>query len=238
MSLMHLYNNLEAYIAGEKAKLDELLKANLPEVGIISQVLVSPSGMTRKSHLVEYSVNKVVPYLEIDTSGIIGDRHHQSVRLSTGREKEILPKRSMVREHRHIFAVSLGDCEELSALLGYEATPQLLGANIVIEREDKRSYSLSALPQGTYLRITDSGQRNADKPIAVLQKYVTQEGCGITGNAISHSYGKGTELTKLFEDAAKLNRGIVCSVEFAGVDTARLEAGQKVFFGFPTGYAP
>ncbi len=240
---MKLYQDLSAYIAGQSELLRQLEQANIPSSVIITRVLSPNSTVSKDSHPTQYSLTHSVEYLEIDSQGIIGERHHRAVRPSSGRERAILPKGTIIREHRHIFAVSLGDCKELSDRLDVEVTPELLGANLVIEREDQSPYSLSFLPQGTYLRVAssqvvESSAISKDNLIAVLQKYATQEGCGITGASIQDHHKADKSLVKRFTEESKLNRGIVCSVEFPGEGTAKIEPGQRIFFGFPTGYAP
>ena len=240
---MRLYQDIAAYRVGQRELLEQLEQANIPQSAVITNVLASDYSMTKDTDPTQYSLTHSVEYLEIDSQGIIGERHHRAVRPSSGRERAIFPKGTIIREHRHLFAVSLADCKELSDKLDVEVTPQLLGANLIIERVDQLSYSLSALPQGTYIRITnpaiiDSSSINRDNLVAVLQKYATQEGCGITGLSIQEYHKADKSLVKRFIDESKLKRGIVCSVEFPGEGTTRIEAGQRVFFGFPTGYAP
>ena len=59
--------------------------------------------------------------------------------------------------------------------------------------------------------------------VAVLQKYATQEGCGITGATIKEHHNADKSVVKRFTEESKLNRGIVCSVEFPGEGTAKIE---------------
>lgn len=229
---MLFYDSLSAYIQGEMEKLRCLQGIILPETGIISKVLAPNQDQDKKSNPTRYSLTQEVDFLKIDSLGIHGDRHRRSHRSSTVRERAIFPKGTIIREHRHVFAVSLYDCKVLSENLGVEVTPELLGVNIVIETENNQDYSLSALPQGTYLQIYSSTK---EKQIAVLEKRVTQQGCGVTGNAIRLYYKREADITQKFIEVSKSNRGIVCSVESPVEHIARIEAGQRVCFRFPTG---
>ncbi len=178
---MHFYNTLADYEKGERAKLDALPSANLPERGIITRVLASPSGQAHETHPATYSVTSEVPYLDIDHLGILDDRHRRATRRRTGREEEWAPKGVWIREHRHLFAVSPADCLALSNRLGVEISPELLGANIIIEREDMQPYSLCAVPQNTYFSITPRGSQTPESTFATLKHYTEQQGCGRTG---------------------------------------------------------
>lgn len=240
---MRLHPNLENYLAAQQETITRIRAANIPESVIVSKVLLAEHSLTRETHPKQYSITSPTDSLEVNHLGIIGDRHYRSVRPSGPRERELLPKKSVIREHRHIFAVSLGDCQALSDLVGVQVTPCLLGANLVLEREDGKPYSLSALPQGTYLRIAmpevvTVGEITTGNLVALLQKQATQEGCGVTGASIQDFYNMGSTIVKQFCDSSKLNRGIVCSVEYPAEGIAKIKPGQRIFFGFPTGYTP
>jgi len=236
---MEFYNTLDEFVQGELAKLQRLQNACLPERGIITKVLAPAENQDRKTNIDGFSLTHGVDYLEVDNLGIYGDRHRRAVRSSTAREKNVYLKGSVISEHRHVFAVSEYDCRVLSEKLDVDVTPELLGANIVIGREDGRDYSLSMLPQGTHLLLGLASESElARPPLVTLVKYVTQQGCVITGNAIRAAYDKNTEMTPRFVEVAKENRGIVCSVEYPVEHTARIEAGQKVFFKYAKGVCP
>ncbi|MDO8556777.1 MAG: hypothetical protein Q7R96_06425 [Nanoarchaeota archaeon] len=236
---MRLYNNLEEYLEGQRYALELVRTANLPDMGVVLKVLASPSGESAQANLATYSVTHEVDKLEVDCLGVVGDRHYRSYAQSTGRERDIVPKGTLIREQRHVFAVSLADCRRLSERLGVEVTPELLGANLVIGREDGQEYSLSALPPDTYLLFADAHAEVLPKPpIAALVRYAQQEGCGVTGNALAVHYDDKS-LTSRFRDVSKTNRGIVCRVDFPTPENkAVLEAGQRVFFKYSTGVAP
>ncbi len=236
---MEFYTTLGTYVQGELERLSRLHEANIPERGVISRVLCPSKMQDKKTNRDAFSVTHEVPYLELDYLGIVGDRHQRAVRGSTAREKNVYPKGEMIRQHRHVFAVSEYDCRVLSERMELDVTPELLGANVVIEREDKQNYSLSKLPQGTYLLIgTALAYEASIPPLATLVKYATQQGCPITGNVIRRAYGADEEITRTFVEVSAENRGIVCGVEYPVEHKVRLEAGQKVFFNFATGVCP
>ena len=144
-------------------------------------------------------------------------------------------KQVQIVNRRQLFAVSPGECSLLSERLHVEVTPQLLGANLLIGREDGSDFCISNLPVNTYLAIApgDAGEPPAP-PIATLIHYVQQKGCSRTGKAISRAYGDES-LTKRFVDEAEFERGILLGVEYPVVEPAILEPGQRVFFKFPMG---
>lgn len=235
---MLFYKNLNEYVKGQREKLDRLANAHIPEEGLIARVLGPSDNQDKSRNVTGYSITQEVDILELDYQGIMKDRHYGTHRLSTARERFIFPKGTEIRQHRHVFAVSPYDCKVLSEKLGVEVTPELLGANLVIKSIDNRPYSLSELPENTYLVISQgNASHRPQKPIAILVHYVKQQGCGITGNAIAEHYSDKS-LTKKFMGASKDNRGIVCSIEYPVDQPAILEEGQKIFFIFPTGVSP
>lgn len=235
---MLFYNNLEDYIKDQQARLANLPNANIPERGIVLKVLLPRENQDKSSDVVNYSITHEVPQIEIDYLGIFGDRHRRTHKPSSGREITLYPKKTEMREHRNLFAMSPYDCRVLSDKLGVEVTPELLGANVVMGREDGRDYSLSSLPHQAYLIIAPEQSLEMPKPpIATLLNYAKQQGCGVTGNAIAKKYNDST-LTKRFIEHSKENRGIVCSIEYPIEPTAKIRQGQKVFFKFPMGIAP
>ncbi|MEE2960915.1 MAG: hypothetical protein VYA34_09230 [Myxococcota bacterium] len=240
---MIFYENLENYIAKERIRLGTLHRANIPEFGVISQIFAANINHDKKTHdkktdPADYSVTHPVAELEVDAQGIVGDRHRCHIRPSTGREYSLYPRGMAVRQHRHLLLVSNYDCKALSEKLGVEVTPQLLGANLVIEREDQQDYSLSELPPGTHMLVLPPDAQGIPKPpLATIVHYVKQQGCGVTGNAIAHRY-HDQSLVKAFRNIAANHRGIVCSVEYPGESTARLKAGQKVAFRFSSAITP
>src|SRR3989344_5757567 len=173
---MKYYNNLEAYIAGQRALLDQLLTANLPEVGVILKVLLP--DQRKRGDIANYSVTREADFLAVDCLGVMSDRHRELYVNTTARETDVYPKRTKIRGHRHIFVVSLYDCKLLSDRLGVPVTPELLGANVVVGREDGADYSLSALPAETALLIASEKAISIPRPpLASFIRHAVQEGC-------------------------------------------------------------
>ena len=232
---MLFYQNLSEFIVGEEEKLRRIKEANIPEVGTIVQVLAPSENQDRVSNPGRHLVTQPVSRLTIDCHGVRGDRHHGLTRPSTGREGALYPRNAKITNRRQIFAVSPHDCHVLSHRIGVEVTPQLLGANIVIGREDDAEFSLSAAPRETYMVIAPPHTIELPKPpIATLVQYVRQRGCSRTGFAISQCY-KDPSLNERFVASARYHRGVLCSVEYPVESAAKLEPGQKVFFKFPMG---
>lgn len=235
---MLFYQNRDDYVSDQTKKLENLVDSNILEIGIITKVLKSNEDQDKIYHLPKYSITHKVDYLKIDHLGIIGDRHRGSIKYSGPRERFMYEKGTVIKQNRHIFAISEYDCQVLSDKIGVKVTPELLGANLVIEREDKKPYSLSDLPQNTHLFIASQESESQPKtPIATLIHYAKQQGCGITGASIAEKY-KDKDLSKEFVKASKENRGIVCTIEFPIEKHAIIKKGQKVFFKFPTGACP
>ena len=134
-----------------------------------------------------------------------------------------------------VFVTSPSECEALTNTLGVEITAELLGANLVVGREDRDEFYISDLPGNTYLVIGSPGSSEPVKPpIATLIQYVRQKGCFVTGSAIVTRYGD-QRLKKQFIENTRRHRGILCSVEYPVDEPATLNRGQKVFFRFPIG---
>ena len=232
---MLFYDNLPEFIVNEREKLERLTMANLPEVGVVVEVL-APSNNQDSTSDPGYLITQPVDRLSIDCDGVDGDRHRGLTRPATGREGPLY-KNSAVRiaNRRQMFAVSPADCDELSRRLGVEVTPRLLGANLVIGREDGADYSLSAIPLNTYLAIAPADALTQPRPpIATLVHFLRQKGCSRTGRAIAGAHGDSS-LIQRFVINSKEHRGILCSVEYPVDTPAILERGQKVFFKFPLG---
>lgn len=232
---MMFYGSLDEYLSGERDKLDRLSHANIPQYGVILQVLGPSDNQDKTSNRDGYCINQQVERLQVDHLGVMGDRHRRAFFPSRGRDLETYPKGTVIRESRHVFAVSPSDCAALSAELGVDVTPELLGANLVIGHPEDQPFSLTELPLCTRLLIGPSDAIEPPKPpIATFIQYVKQHGCGLTGNAIAKHYGDAT-LTQRFMACSKNHRGIACNVEYPVEAPAWIEAGQKVFFRFPMG---
>lgn len=226
---MLFYESLSEYRTQELARLQRLEQSNIPERGVIAAVLSSAGDAEAAS------VNAAVDTLRVDAQGIVGDRHRCHSRPASGRESSLYPRGTIIRQHRHLCVVSRHDCQVLSAHLGVAVTPELLGANMVIDRHDGEAFSLSELPRGTHmLIIPPQAIATPRPPIATLVHAVKQQGCGITGHAIAQRYGDPS-LVRAFRACATEHRGIICSVEYPVETAAVLRPGQGVVFRFPSG---
>ncbi len=233
---MLFYDNLSEFIAKQSEKLQQLKHANIPEVGVILDVLGPNDNQDREANPGRHSVTQLVDQLTIDCYGIKGDRHRGLTRPSTGREAPLYKRTGVaIVNRRQLFAVSPYECDLLSQRLEVDITPQLLGANLVIGREDGADFCLSDVPLNTYFVIAPADAVAPEQPpIATLIHYIQQKGCGRTGQAVATAYGDAA-LTKQFVAHAEHHRGILCSVEYPVESSAVLKRGQKVFFKFPMG---
>ena len=217
-----------------KRQLQSLKQANIPEVGVVLEVLGPNQDQDRKSNPGGHSVTQSVERLAIDCHGIEGDRHRGLTRASTGREAPLYKRsRAIIVNRRQLFAVSPHECVLLSQRLGVEVTPQLLGANIVIGREDGAPFLPFEHP-GQYLFRPSSGycDPTTDAALGYPDPLRPAKGCSLTGKALAKAYGDPS-LTKQFVAHAEHHRGILCSVEYPVKRPIFIERGQKVFSAFP-----
>lgn len=233
---MLFYENLEKYITEEREKLARLKEANIPEMGVILEVFGPNDNQDIEENPGGHSVTQVVDQLTVDCHGVEGDRHVGLTRSATAREAPLYKRsRAKIVNRRQLFAVSPYECTFLSERLDVEVTPQLLGANLLIGREDGGDYSISHLPVNTYLAIAPADATELPTPpVATLIHYVQQKGCSRTGKALEKAYDDAS-LTGRFVDEAEFERGILCGVEYPVAKPAVLERGQRVFFKFPMG---
>jgi hypothetical protein len=233
---MIFYKDISSYIEGKSAELDELRSANIPDYGIVLDVLAPGENQNRRENPGRHSVTRPIEALTIDCNGIRGDRHRGMTRPSTAREAKLYGRTGVsIVNRRHVFVTSPSEYKALTNTLGVDITAELLGANLVIGREDGDDFYISDLPSNTYLVIGAPESTEPEKPpIATLIQYVQQKGCRLTGNAIVTRYGE-QRLQKGFIENSRRHRGILCSIEYPVDEPATLERGQKVFFRFPVG---
>lgn len=233
---MLFYKDLAEFIREQSTKLNQLEGAGIPEVGVVLDVFAPNENQDMETNPDDHLVTRKVDRLAIDCHGVKGDRHRGLTRPSTGREGEIYNRTGVkITNRRQLFTVSPSDCDELSRRLDVKVTPQLLGANLVIGREDGADFSLSSIPLNTYLVIAPAEAVEMPRPpVATLIPYVQQKGCSRNGRAIAKAYGDSS-LTQRFVASAKDHRGVLCSVEYPVEAPAFLERGQRVFFKFPLG---
>lgn len=233
---MLFYDDLDTYIDEERAKLDRLREANIPGVGTILAVFGPAEDQDVRSNPGGHSVTRAVDALSIDYEGVAGDRHRTITRRSTPREAPLYEQtRATIVNRRQLFAVSPYECSLLTDRLGVDVTPELLGANLLIGRDDGADFSISRLPINTYLAI---GPGDDDAlpvpPAATLIHYVQQKGCGRTGRALARAY-EDESLVDRFKAVAEFERGILLTVEYPVAEPVDLVAGQRVHFRFPMG---
>ena len=127
------------------------------------------------------------------------------------------------------------DLDQLKAQAKELLKAVLLGANLVIGREDGTDYPISAVPHYTYFAIAPAdAEESPQPPLSTLIQYIQQKGCSRTGRAVAKAYDDPA-LTKQFVAYSEHQRGILCSVEYPVDEPVYLERGQKVFFRFPMG---
>ena len=235
---MLFYQNAADYLEQEQKRLVERQGANLPDEGRITQLMLPSAELNEDDHFPYYSLTHEVNSLEVDYRGIVGERHQAVTRPSGGRELKVYPRGTQIRGHRHLFVSCSADVAEISRLMGLEVTPEMLGLNLLIDREDGEDFSLTELPVGTMMLLADEEATKPSKPpLATFTSFVKQEGCGITGKLIAEHYGDPT-LTRKFREVAKDHRGILCSVEFPVEATVFLKKNQRIFFRYSQGLAP
>ena len=235
---MLFYENAGEYFEEEQKRLIQRQSANLPDKGRITKLLLPSAELNENDHFPYYSLSHEVDSFEVDYRGIVGERHQAVTRASGGREVKVYPRGTMIRGHRHLFVSCSADIAELSHRMGIEITAEMLGLNLLIDREDGQDFSITELPIGTMMLLADEeDQKPAKPPLATFTCFVKQEGCGITGKLIADHYGDPS-LTRKFREVAKNHRGILCSVEFPVKTTMLLKRGQRIFFRYSRGLAP
>lgn len=228
--------NQSEYIARMQAVFENLKKANMPERGIITKVLM-PNENQNNPKNPDYLRTYESSQLEIDHNGIKGDRHYGVPTREVGRNPGLLQNGAYFNGTRHLMAISPYDCKVLSDRLGNKVTPENTGTNIVIEREDGADYSLSALPSEAYIIIApENSEVKPENPLAILVRQSLQQGCKVAGRCIAEEHGDKNLINK-FKEESTTNRGIVCRViyPFSEYGSAIIKPGQKVFFGYEDG---
>jgi hypothetical protein len=97
-------------------------------------------------------VTQAVPELALDMTGIPGDRHAGLTRRSTAREPW-MERGTVLRNDRQLSVVSRAELAQIAAALGIaDATPELIGANLLIDG----IADLSRIAPGSHLAIGGS----------------------------------------------------------------------------------
>lgn len=235
---MIFYHNAAEYFKKEQERLIQRQSANLPDEGRITRLMLPSPELNEYDHFPRYYRTHEVDSLEVDYRGIVGERHQAVTRPSGGRETKVYPPGTEIRGHRHLFIGCSSDIAELSRRMGVELTPEMLGFNIMIEREDRQDFSITELPVGTVMLLGDEMSEKPSKPpLATFTSFVKQEGCGVTGKLIADYY-EDPSLTRKFREISKDFRGLICSVEFPVEAKISLKKQQRIFFRYSQGLAP
>jgi MOSC domain-containing protein YiiM len=147
-----------------------------------------------------------VQRVTLDLGGIPGDRHHGLTRTAQSWDRAH-PTGVPIRNRRQLTLVSVEELAVVAELLGLaEVRPEWLGANVAVEG----LADLTALPAGSIL-VFASG--------AALTCEGENDPCRKAGARIARESGVDSA-AGAFVKAAAGRRGILCSVERAGVITA------------------
>jgi MOSC domain-containing protein YiiM len=152
--------------------------------------------------------------IQVELDGVLGDRHHSYTRRTRSGDKQ--PEGTARRNERQWSAVSMEELADIRKGMDLvdPLTAESLGANLCIEGVAE----LSRLPKGTILKFPSGAEliveeynppcRDMGKKLAAMHKT-------ISGNPLSETR---------FSKAAKLTRGVVGSVEAAGI----IKAGDEI----------
>lgn len=186
------------------------------QTGVIAGIYTSTDPMGGDGSFVTHPT----PELALDMTGIPGDRHAGLTRASSAREPW-LPRGTVLRNDRQLSVLSREELQEIAVSLGIEqATPELVGANLLVEGID----DLSRIAPGSLLAIgvTWSGKDKFDGK-ALLRVEAYNRPCRGPGRKLAAFYGR-PELEFAFPKAAMSLRGLVLSVALPGV----IRAGDRV----------
>jgi MOSC domain-containing protein YiiM len=158
-----------------------------------------------------------VAQLDLSLTGIAGERHAGTTRLSDARTPWHA-RGTPIANTRQVSFVSVEECAEVAALLGVpEVDPELLGANLLLEGFPE----LSFLPPATRLQFPSG---------ATI--FVTEQNapCVHPARKLAEAYGQ-PRLAALFPKAAIGRRGLVGLVEREG----QIRTGDTVLAIAPPG---
>lgn len=147
------------------------------------------------------------PSIQVELDGVVGDRHRSYTRKAWAGDKQ--PQGTIRRNERQWSAVSVEELLDIQHEMDLTEplTATSLGANLCI----KGVAELSQLPKGTLLRFPSGAELVVEEynpPCHDMSKKL----------AAAHKTNSGKPLsTTAFSKAAKLSRGVVGSVEVAGV---------------------
>jgi hypothetical protein len=156
-------------------------------------------------------VSRPVEGLELDFSGVVGERHAGATRRSTSREPWY-PRGTEIRNDRQLTIVSSVELVEVARAMDLPVLePGWIGANLVFDDIP----ALTALPAGTKLLFAGGVTLNIE----------AENGpCRVAGRSIGRNFPDRTGLDLLFPKLARHKRGVVASVEKPG----RIRKGEAV----------
>ncbi len=177
--------------------------------GVVAGVYSTTQAQTGRGDFVTRPVSELV----LDMHGIVGNRHHGPLRAAGPREPW-LPKGALIRNDRQLSMLSLDElaliAEGLSLL---QATPELIGANLVVEG----IAGFSRIAPGSHLAFGGSwGGKGKFDGSAVLRVEAYNKPCRGPGRKLADAHDR-PELEFDFVKAAACLRGLVLSVTHAGV---------------------
>ncbi len=179
------------------------------QTGVIAGTYISTDPMGGAGSFVTHPV----PELALDMTGIPGDRHAGLKRRSTAREPW-LERGTILRNDRQLSVLSRAELGQIAAGLGIaEATPELIGANLLIDG----IADLSRIAPGSHLAIGGSwGGRGKFDGHALLRVEAYNRPCRGPGRKLAAAHGR-PELEFAFPKVAASLRGLVLSVAIPGV---------------------
>jgi MOSC domain-containing protein YiiM len=154
------------------------------------------------------------PSVQVELDGIVGDRHRSYTRKAWPGDKQ--PQGTIRRNERQWSAVSVEELVDIQNEMDLvePLTAENLGANLCIEGIAE----LSRLPKGTILKFPSGAE-------LIVEEF--NPPCLDMGEKLAamHKTHSGAPLsTTAFSKVAKLSRGVVGSVEVAGV----IKAGDDI----------
>lgn len=152
----------------------------------------------------EVTTSQTADLLTLDHQGIVGDRHYGYTKSAGVREKPI-QKGTTVRNNRQFSAVSVEELRVISDLMGYEVTPEAIGANILFEG----CPDLTMIERQSLIMFEGG---------VILAVYCDNIPCAIAGGAVQAEHPEAPDtLAADFVKTSLGRRGIVGWVEAVGV---------------------